>query len=183
MDFPGILKVICSAIEEADLHNVLLASRFGVEQGTLPDGSTKIRAVDNETDNGLNDATAAAEKIHNDTLDMLFVVVRIFFMASGLLPLLWKADVDAAYRRIPAWQDQRDLLWVVIQHAGKVWASRHVALPFGCKSSVYAWDRIGSLLCHIGRRILRLPLFRYVDDFAQSTALDAQSTPSNVSHE
>jgi len=152
-------------IEDVDLHNVLLASRFGVEQGTQADGSTKVRAVDNESDNGLNDATAAAEKIHNDTLDMLFVVVRLFFMVSGVCPLLWKADVDSAYRRIPARPDQRDLLWVVLCHAGRIWASRHVALPFGCKSSVYAWDRIGALLCHIGRRVLRIPLFRYVDDF------------------
>ena len=30
---------------------------------------------------------------------------------------------------------------------------------------MHAWNRIGAMLCHIGRKALHLPLFRYVDDF------------------
>ena len=152
-------------IEQVDLQNVLLASRFGVEQGVREDGTPKIRAVDNETDNGLNEATSATEKNHNDSLDMLFVVVRLLFVSSGLLPLLWKADIDAAYRRCPARPEHRDLLWVAVMLGDQIWASRHTALPFGCKSSVFAWNRIGAMLCHFARKLLHLPVFRFVDDF------------------
>ena len=36
---------------------------------------------------------------------------------------------------------------------------------FGALASVYAWERIGHLFCHIARVLLHMPLLRYVDDF------------------
>ena len=77
---------------------------------------------------------------------------------------MWKADIDAAYRRIPSCPEHRHLLWVLVMCQGTVWTSRHTALPFGCVASVHAWHSIGGLLCHIGRKLLKLPLLRYVDD-------------------
>ena len=41
----------------------------------------------------------------------------------------------------------------------------HNATPFGAVASVYAWERIGAVLCCIARRLLHMALFRYVDDF------------------
>ena len=38
-------------------------------------------------------------------------------------------------------------------------------MPFGSIGSVHGWDRIGSLLRHLGRRLLFIPLCRYVDDY------------------
>ena len=38
-------------------------------------------------------------------------------------------------------------------------------MPFGSVASVHAWHRIGSLLRALGRRILKLALLQYVDDF------------------
>ena len=41
----------------------------------------------------------------------------------------------------------------------------HNACPFGAVGAVHAWERVGALLCHLARRLLKLAVFRYVDDF------------------
>ncbi len=47
----------------------------------------------------------------------------------------------------------------------EVWVAHHAAAPFGAKSSVHSWERIGALILAIARKILWLPLYRYVDDY------------------
>ena len=44
-------------------------------------------------------------------------------------------------------------------------AAGHMCMPFGAVASVHAWNRVGALLGHIGRRVLFLPLLCHVDDF------------------
>ena len=53
------------------------------------------------------------------------------------------------------------LLCVCVQ----VWASKHLATPFGAVSSVHSWERVGMMLATLARRLLHLPVLRYVDDF------------------
>ncbi len=55
--------------------------------------------------------------------------------------------------------------YVVYLFDGEIWASRHCAMPFGARSSVYAWHRVGHLICMIARVMLFLPVGRYVDDY------------------
>ena len=40
----------------------------------------------------------------------------------------------------------------------------HNACPFGAVSSVQAWERVGAMITQVVRKILRVPMFRYVDD-------------------
>ena len=51
-------------LEESDLSQIAIASRFGVEQGKKADGSVKVRAVDDATAAGVNPACAATERLH-----------------------------------------------------------------------------------------------------------------------
>lgn len=46
-----------------------------------------------------------------------------------------------------------------------MYTSTHFACPFGAKSSVYAWERVGRALCFLARTVLHLNIFRYVDDY------------------
>ena len=98
---------------------------------------------------------------------------------------LYKADIDSAFRRIPIAPEQRDFALVAFKAQGSIHVMRHKAMPFGAIASVVNWDRIGftfclsicriflrgrvhysgSLICCIARRILHLPMLRYVDDF------------------
>ena len=43
--------------------------------------------------------------------------------------------------------------------------SFHHGCPFGATASVVAWHRVGALIEKIARKILHVPLLRYVDDF------------------
>ena len=44
-------------------------------------------------------------------------------------------------------------------------AAGHLDLMFGGIGSVHGWDRVGAMLRHIARVVLRLPVCRYVDDY------------------
>ena len=48
---------------------------------------------------------------------------------------------------------------------GKPHVASHFVLPCGYLASVHHWDRIGSLLRAIFRRMLFIPALRYVDDY------------------
>jgi len=38
-------------------------------------------------------------------------------------------------------------------------------MPFGAVASVHAWERVGALVTVAIRRLLHIPVMRYVDDF------------------
>ena len=101
-----------------DWSSVRLVPRFGVEQGLKPDGSAKIRAVDHMSwsashgqkrkrkrsqikEESINGHCVVPEKVSHDHLDKLLLLLRLVFMLSGVVPWLWKADVDSAFRRVP----------------------------------------------------------------------------------
>ncbi len=99
----------------------------------------------------MNSCTLAAEKLKCDTLDGLFNNLRrMRKRVQGPLRLL-KADIDAAYRRIPIRDRHLEYGYVVFLYQGTPMISGHLAMPFGAVASVHNWDRIGygvvSLLC------------------------------------
>jgi hypothetical protein len=152
-------------VSEVDLDECLLAKGFSIEQGAKIDGTPKIRVVWNETASGTNEHTQPTEKLSCDGIDKLLALAAAFFMAFGIEPALWKADIDSAFRRVPVGEGFEWLMWVCFMVNGKVWASRHRVFPFGCTSAVHSWNRVGAMLRHIVLHLLHLPVFRYVDDF------------------
>ena len=55
---------------------------------------------------------------------------------------------------------------------GCQWVAKHFAMPFGATASVVAWHRFGALVAELARRLLFLPVFRYVDDFFAAERLE-----------
>ena len=47
----------------------------------------------------------------------------------------------------------------------KAYYSEHIACPFGATASVHSWERIGNALAHLARKLLHIPVLRYVDDY------------------
>ncbi len=169
----------------------LLSPRFAVEQAK-PDGSMKLRAVDNfswaarwEADGGaaarpskkelkemsVNGHVLPKEKLKPDTLDELIATMSMFVAIVGSIPALWKADIDAAFRRIavrPAHRWTCGVAFVVnglvrgtppcyapppmCAPAWQVHQSVHAACPFGAVASVHAWERVGAAIAHIARK-------------------------------
>ena len=104
---------------------VLLARRFVIQQGFRMDGSPKYRAVDDESANGLNPFVQPTEKLHCEGVDWLAEVARRLQKFPEGIPALWKADIDAAFRRIPISPRHRGLAWVTFKHKGKTYVARH----------------------------------------------------------
>jgi hypothetical protein len=166
---------------QVDLTSVRLAPRFAVAQGLKEDGSIKLRAVDHLSysaplcgqkrtrhqvkADSLNGHCQLAEKVTHDHLDGIAAGMRLFIQNIGEVPHLWKADIDAAFRRVPLRPAHSWAAGVAYVAGGQKWISFHHAMPFGATSSVFAWHKIGELLCRIARKVFHLPVYRYVDDY------------------
>jgi hypothetical protein len=152
-------------LSDVNTSEIRLARRFSREQGVKPDGSVKLRAVDDETGCGVNEAAQPTTKMKTDTIDEFLKVALLLQVATGQVGELWKADIDSAFRRVPIQPDHRWLAWVAYLVGGDVHVSGHYAMPFGAVGSVHAWERQGALLKHLARVLLRIPISRFVDDF------------------
>ena len=156
-------------VSEVD-EKFLFSRRCGLEQGTRPDGSRKVRTMDDGTESGANACAVAAGKIRPDRLDTLVAITRRISRMCGGRVSLWKADIDAAYRRVPVAPGDRWMAGVAYRVGGKLHRALHLAQPFGFVGSVYNWDRVGAMVGHIAMSLLRLPALRYVDDYFGSEA-------------
>ena len=122
-------------------------------------------------------------EVTHDHLDDLLATMRMHFQLIGkvgglprspmrslkCLPLqapgLVCADIDSAFRRLPLRKSHRWAAGVAYLVDGIPRVSFHYGMPFGATSSVYSWHRIGDLILKIARRILFIPMCRYVDDY------------------
>jgi hypothetical protein len=184
---------------------VLFHPRFAVEQ-TRTDGSLKYRAVDNLSWaaepvkaakdagrshkfatklNSVNGHVFPAEKMKHESIDMMVDLLKTHVKKHKKAPHLWKADIDAAFRRvsvfgmrafimylcicsslqIPIAPEDRWACGIAFESDGKTVTSQHITAPFGSVASVHAWERIGAALAHLARHLIKLPVLRYVDDF------------------
>ena len=169
-------------VEELDVSELRLSPRFAVVQGEHADGRPKVRAVDNLSwaaapsdsakrmskkrmrEVSVNGHCGLREKITHDHLDSLLQIVQLFVLGCQSVPVLWKADIKSAFRRIPLQSSHTWAAGVAFKVRGQVWVSMHKACPFGALASVHAWERVGRLLATLARKLLHLPVLRYVDD-------------------
>ncbi|CAK0846148.1 unnamed protein product, partial [Prorocentrum cordatum] len=166
MSPPRAFKPGVSASELAAAwgETIRLAPRFGVPQ-PKPDGSTKVRPMDDFTRSGVNGARAPAEKLGVEGVDMLVALARVFYASRGEIPELWKADIDSAYRRIPLDPADRWAAVSIFKQGDRLWCSQHQVCPFGALASCHDWGRVAAMLAHFARQLAKLPVLRYVDDY------------------
>ena len=85
------------------LEQVTLSPRFAVVQGKKPDGTPKVRPIDDLTRSGCNAATETAEKLSYESLDALLAPLRalekavwpdltLWKVGSMINPLAWTVD-------------------------------------------------------------------------------------------
>ena len=55
--------------------------------------------------------------------------------------------------------------WQFLRPKGVPVVAIHNGLPFGAAASVVAWHRVGEALARLARRLLMVPVLRYVDDY------------------
>lgn len=81
------------------------------------------------------------------------------------MPWLWKLDVDSAYRRLPIASCDQWAAWIAFRFMEQIFVAMHLACPFGATASVQAWQRIAAAITFLGRTILGVLVFCYVDDY------------------
>ena len=166
---------------QVDLHKVRLVPRFGVVQGVKPDGSAKVRAVDHMSWSMKGNARKRSRKdmkadsvnghyvpkasVTHDHLDDLRAAMRLHVDTFHEQPWLFKADIDSAFRRVPVQESHKWATGVAYLVKDQPMIAFHHGMPFGATSSVIAWHRIGELLTALARKLLKIPIFRYVDDY------------------
>jgi len=148
---------------QADLSANVLSPRFGVVQ-TRSNGVIRVRAVDDLTRAKVNGCTSAGEKFRPESIDALYRVARAVAQGTRERIMFYKADIDSAFRRLPAMPMHRRFLFFVFLAQGVAHVAGHLAMPFGAVASVHAWERVGALISHLVRRLLFIPMLRFVDD-------------------
>ena len=93
----------------ADALHSVLSPRMCIEQGTDKAGEPKYRAVDDFTRSHMNACTRPTEKLSCDTLDAVFRTLRELSVKLDVPIAMFKADIDAAFRRLPIVAGQRRL--------------------------------------------------------------------------
>ena len=73
--------------------------------------------------------------------------------------------MNSAFRRVPMKDTHKWAAGITYLFEGESWVSFHHGMPFGATSSVYAWHRVGAAIGTIARRLLHMPVLRYVDDY------------------
>ena len=148
------------------------------------DGSTKVRAVFDYSwcapepeckskrlprkiakERSINGCTWLPEKCSHDHLDILISYCRALVLALGIVPMLFKADIASAFRRIPLMPAHRWAAGIMYKQGGRVMRSTHLSCPFGATASVFNWERVGRFLRKIARKMLHIAMFEYVDDY------------------
>ena len=73
------------------------------------------------------------------------------FFCSQVQLGLFKADIDAAFRRVPVKPEHRRFAYIAFSHLKKLLIAGHLGMPFGSIGSVHNWDRVGARLSLAGR--------------------------------
>ena len=77
----------------------------------------------------VNGHTHISDTLRHHTSDQYCVALKYFVQIFGCLPFMFKADVDAAFRRVPVCPSQRKYFASAFKHEGQV---HLLALLFFC---------------------------------------------------
>jgi len=160
------------------------ALRFMVDQSAGVDkGSDPYRAVDDLTANGGNYGVTFEEKLDLSNLDMVAALHATLSKVCDSISTepfhLWKVDMVKAFRQVPLLPEDRPYGVFASRvssppspadaalglSAGEVVFWEPKALPFGAASAPYLFTRVAHALVEIARKILKIPMQHYLDDF------------------
>ena len=91
--------------------------------------------------------------------------ILLRFQSHGVVPRMWKRDVEKAFRRLLIAKDHHQFAVGVFHFQGLLWKLQHYGNPFGAVSANHNWHRVGSFVRFIIRRRFKAPCARFVDDF------------------
>ena len=94
-----------------------------------------------------------------------------------LWPLLSGNDHEGAYRNFPLRYPEEAYLMLWTPEGLTLW--RHNVLLFGSTASVWAYNRMGDVMCFLSRSLGMVPMLHYVDDYG---SVDAPPVAQSAFH-
>ncbi|CAJ1388792.1 unnamed protein product, partial [Effrenium voratum] len=148
-----------------NLHGVLLAKRFGLQQ------KEKVRVIDDYTVGGLNKTCGLKEKLRVQAVDEMAAMIAYSLdtcEASTHPRVLGRTyDLEAAYKQYAVHPADRAISRLVAKdtESGKLRFFGSNALPFGAVGSVAGFLRVSSGLAYAGLAGLQLLWSSFFDDY------------------
>ena len=160
-----------------DIHGQYanFCQRFGIKQGLDSSGNIKYRCIDNHATSGVNEAATRTQKIlMSNIASIMLLIVRYesVLRERGLLGPQWSLvgateDLKAAYRQCPLSDSMISLCLVMFYNPSTKALDCHESYgqPFGAGHAVPNFYRIAQWCATVGRRLLKLPVDHFFDDF------------------
>jgi hypothetical protein len=141
------------------------AISFPIEQ-IGADGKQKVRRGEDWLRSGHNALAVTSDSpIHYGIYHQIECCAAI--MEEGLpTPATWGQDHEGAYRQLPARPRSHMWMLMITSEGPSLW--QHLVVMFGAKAAVWAYNRFGDGLMHLGRILLGLMFTHYVDDYNAS---------------
>ena len=168
--------------------NAVLTPRFPADEGFKCKRGVRvrsIRAIDDFLASRINEATSLCEQVRHDSLDVLIGIAQHLRKFRGDRPrrfLLRKDDVSGAFKTLPLRREDLPCAIAVLPDSVKEGkAIQLFTCPFGAKSSVLSWHRVGDAFQRILLRLFAVVNPRFVDDhFGVDEEDDAETLVSPV---
>ena len=151
--------------------NAVLTPRFPADEGwQCREGAwlRKVRAIDDFHASRVNEATSLRERVRHDSLDVLIGISQHLWKSRGGEPrrlLLRKDDVVGAFKTLPLRREDLPCALAVLPESVKEGKALQLfTCPFGAKSSVLSWHRVGDAFQRILLHLFAILYPRFVDD-------------------
>ena len=131
-------------LTKEDVQRYNLTRTIGVMEWRDHSQAERVRMVDHSTESWINDATSTGgQKLQSDRLETLMWLV-LLFMYMGVMPLLFKADVESVFRKCPLKPAHFQYAAAVFVAEGQAWIAEQRVCPFGAVASVWSFHRVGN---------------------------------------
>jgi len=149
-------------LSQRHVQEYLLTRRIPVREEKAAGWRTRV--ADHATESAVNIATSLQDRMRHDTVDvMVWFMLALMNTGGGIKS--WKRDVKRAFKRVPIARRHSKFAGAVWMSDNVAWFSQHLGMPFGTTSAGHSWHRLANVVVAVARRIVRVMVGRYVDDF------------------
>ena len=152
------------------------ALAFSIEQ-TSGDGSVKIRRGEDWKRSFGNRYAFTSDKPDYNDLDDIVTGTKRLHQEGSSTTQGWTQDHEGAYRQLPG--SPTWALWLIIFTALGPLLFRHLVIPFGPKGAVWAYNRVGDIICAISSTLAASIILHFVDDYI---GLEEKDTAQSAFH-
>lgn len=188
----GLFQTLDEVRKNLGVEDICLTRRFVILQGSGDE--VKPRVIDDAKESAVNSAYTALERLELHDFDHMVSIASLIssiYGGDGMVRISeldgqvvqkpihkellgncrWQGrclDLSKAYKQVPIDRTSRGLMVLLVPEPGSQQPKFFTtsSMPFGCASSVFAFNRITRSLLHLFHKLLKMPSGVFYDDFA-----------------